>query len=107
MKVITPLDFRTLPWNKKVQLITVTFLSKCTTVRGGEYKKSFFPLWQHFRKQDVNQLHILYDYLFQSEFNNLMSVSELYRNSKEFAEKSKINTDVVDQYKEYSMEDLE
>lgn len=107
MKVITPTDYRLLPWNKKVQLITVLYITKCTVIRGAEYKKNFFPLWQHFRKQEDSTLHLLYDYLFQCEYNFLLSLTELYKQSKLFAEKAKVNTDTQPQYKPYDLNDLE
>jgi len=108
MNYPTPIDYRSIAWSKKIQILVVMYLSKCH--RGEKQSKStFFAIRGCFIKDELTQIHTLYDYLFQLDYGTALTLSEFYKAANTFCQESKIAKPggSETQYEEFKMEDLD
>ena len=106
MNYPTPLDYRNLAWSKKIQILVVMYLSKCH--RGEKQSKStFFAIRGCFIKDELTQIHTLYDYLFQLDYGVTLTLTEFYKNANAYCQQQMIAKPSETQYEEFKMEDLD
>ena len=100
-----PVEYRSLPWNKKIQILVVLYISKCC--RGEKKSKSdFFAIRSCFIKDELTQIHTLYDYIFQLDYGTKLTLTEFYKNANAFILESQIAKPSENQYQEFTMDDL-
>jgi hypothetical protein len=98
----TPEEFRKLWWRDKINTLVFLYKYNCCT----DFK--YWPIRKHFENQDINTLHILYDFLYSIKQKKLMNLTEVYVEAEKYrqqqqliAEKEKSKDIKIEKYDDY------
>jgi hypothetical protein len=84
---VTPESLRTLKQSQQVQKTTLLFFEKAAETPAfihGKPTRSFFAVRSFFKGQTLESLHLLYDYLWQLEDKQSMTMSDCFEKAREY-----------------------
>ena len=89
MGQVTPESLRSLMPSQQLQKTTLLFFEKAGETPAFEHGKptrSFFAVRSFFKGQTLESLHLLYDYLWQLEGKQSMTMSDCFEKAREYQE---------------------
>jgi len=111
-----PVAFRNLPWNKRIDLTTKTYIFKCTTYKlfvGNKMNPKYFAIRKFFMGCKEEDLWAIYDYLYSLSGKFQQSMTEVFCKAEEHRKKlisldnkKKIAELKVEQYQDYGLNDI-
>ena len=88
-KRVTPESLRSLTPSQQLQKTTLLFFEKAGETPAfahGKPTRSFFAVRSFFKGQTLESLHLLYDYLWQFEGKQSMTMSDCFEKAREYQE---------------------
>lgn len=79
-RLLEPVAWRELPWNKRVHQATLLYFRKCSEENIFSKKglsSSYFKVRRFFEKKETREMNLLYDYLWSIEGKKVMSMYEV------------------------------
>jgi hypothetical protein len=104
-------EFIKLPYKSKVDKVTKLFIDKCCdpeVVRKKKYTATYFPIKIFLAKQEIQSIHILYDYLSSLDTKVIQDLTSVFIAADKYQQEQRIASDRILQdkvktteYKEY------
>lgn len=91
-----PIEFRTLDLGKRTYYLTILYMSKCSEAPMFVNKKpstDFSKIRNFLKKQEMDTLAAIYDYVYSIPDREIMDLSELFRHTYRYIEEQKITAD--------------
>ena len=81
IKILEPLEWRKLDWNKRMHMATILFIRKCSDEELFVNKKlsaSYFKVRKFFEKKEHKEMNLMYDFLWSMKEVKVMSMFEVW-----------------------------
>lgn len=92
----TPIEYRTLDIGKRSYYLTIWYMTMCSDVPLFVNRKpstDFSKIRNFMKKQDMNTIAAIYDYVYSIPEKKTMDLSELFRNTYRYIEEQKMSAD--------------
>ena len=81
IKMLEPLEWRKLDWNKRMHMAAILFIRKCSDEELFANKKlsaSYFKVRKFFEKKEHKEMNLMYDFLWSMKEVKVMSMFEVW-----------------------------
>lgn len=81
VRILEPLEWRKLPWYKRMHMATLLFFQKCSDEELYVNKKlnaSYFKVRKFFEKKEHKEMNLIYDFLWSMREKKVMQMYEVW-----------------------------